>query len=162
MPAKNVNITDLKNIVVPSELVDIGDQQFRVTGLPLHKLLTLFESHIEYLDEIVEGDTGVLAIMLQESPDLVAKLIAEANGSPEDWEVVATFPSQVQLKAVAVVINLTFPDKELLGKWSRRLEVLVEKALVRATSYIEHSRKPSSEPSNGSTPTDIQSQNDTP
>lgn len=109
----------LKDLVVPTETVEVYGQPVVLRGLTPADITRLLSSHRADLDALVEefnGKSGALDAnaetmvmeFLQKMPALAAKVIAHAAGEPDEYEKVAALPFPVQIDMLMAVGRLTF------------------------------------------------------
>ena len=132
---QTVKITDLAQLTEP---VDVSDtQQILVRALNLREMITLFvESREVFLPLYGQGLSGELSVehlapFLMSSPELVAKIIAQASDEPDSApEVEKHMAATVQLIALAAIWKLSVPDAKkaslLLSEVTRQLQSLSE------------------------------------
>lgn len=129
MVDKKLSVVDFKDLVMPERVIPVsGDQAFTVRALNIYELMSVFNEHLSVLDDLIEGK-GDLATstLVEQFPDLAAKVIAVAANNPDLVAKVKKLPTGVQAHALIEIFNMTFPDNELLGKLWARLEEVVTK-----------------------------------
>lgn len=133
-----VTIKEFAEIVIPSAVVKLNETEaFRVYALDMATLLEAFKDYQDLLDNLMSGKSGVaLGRMVNEFPDVTARVIARAVGGMEFEEKAKKLPMGVQMDALAKIFDLTFPDQDLLGKFWARLEAIVESVAKSYTMKI--------------------------
>jgi len=114
-----------------TEDVEIRGTKLTVQGLTAGHLFQLFAEFPEMRKLLQMGEGSPQEVMLQLAPDLIAKIIAIATGTPGNSEVEAkakTMGASDQLAVIAAVQRLSFPDG--LGPFVERVTQLMGSAVA--------------------------------
>jgi hypothetical protein len=119
-------MTSLLDIGPLTEEVEIRGTKLTVQGLTAGHLFQLFADFPDMRKLLQVGAGSPQDVMLQLAPDLIAKIIAIATGSPNDKEVEAkakTMGASDQLAIIAAIQRLSFPDG--IGPFVERITTLM-------------------------------------
>ncbi len=104
-------------------------------GLPLRSILTLMGSQGEAMQKIyADAASGKLddsalpvlvAYVTREAPSLIGRIIAEANGEPDQWEIAEALPASDQIVCLDAIARLTFSAH---GGPKKTLEIIINAA----------------------------------
>lgn len=125
-------MTSLLDIGPLTEEVEIRGTKLSIQGLTAGHLFQLFSEFPDMRKLLEAGDdSSPQAIMLNLAPDLIARIIAIATGSPGDKEVEAkakTMGATDQLVILSAVQRLSFQDG--LGPFLDRINHLMGSTLM--------------------------------
>lgn len=105
----------LKDLVIPSETIQVPGGEITVRGLGLDSVIFLLRTHGGPLQEVYakaragEIDPHALAgSLFEESATLAGCIIACAAGEPEEFEKAVALPAPTQVELLEAVGRLTF------------------------------------------------------
>ena len=133
---------DLKNITIPSEPVNVGEQSFNVHGIGVQTIAALLQMHpqvVESLFDLLMGDEDVsekfqpdnIATLVLQYRDFFADMIALSAHEKESGDVVRQLPVGVQINALTAIYKLTLDS---VGGVKKLLPLLVETVKAANTS----------------------------
>jgi len=117
----------LHNLVIPTETIKIpGNDDLVVRGLGADSIIFLVRHHSETLENLYGGVTEgtidtdnpeALALALaNQSPNLIAMIIACGVGEPEQWETAGKLPFSIQIDALIKIGRLSLSAEGGLEK----------------------------------------------
>jgi len=138
----------LANAVIAARTIKFEGGEFLVHGLTMamltqvitdgHKedmdkaLDTLKDAAGEDLEKATKSDlVGALAVILQQLPTMVAKVIAASAGEYSQHLKVASLPAPVQLEALVEIGNMTFDGEASVKKF---ISLLIDLMISMRTS----------------------------
>jgi len=124
----------LSDIVIPTKTLAYGGASFTVHGVSANDVLRMFFDADKDIARIIDrfeqagGDNldadQMIPLVLNEAPELAARLIACAADEPTAWPTVARLPVSTQLEALIAVWDLTFEEPDALKKFVASLATL--------------------------------------
>jgi hypothetical protein len=113
----------LKDFIIATEVVAFRGGSIELRGLALNDVTALIRNHLADLNRLFDmyddEETRASALaeaarfaltLVQESPAVVAKMIALCSDEPEHEATAARLPIPVQVEAVRKIIELTFEE----------------------------------------------------
>jgi hypothetical protein len=128
-------MTSLLDIGPLTEEVEIRGTKVTVQGITAGHLFQLFAEFPD-MRKLLDGSDDPMSLMAL-APDLIAKIIAIATGSPNDKEVEArakTLGAAEQLAVVAAAQRLSFPQG--LGPFLEQLNRMMGSAIMPAIPSV--------------------------
>ena len=116
----------LKDIVVPTKTMKVGEVEFVLKGLTLTNLGLLLQDNYDALNKLMDGKVNMESLQ-KEYPEFIAKAVAMCAGESEEWEKVLSLPFGFQLQAFEMCWDLTIPDADSLGKLVARIQGSIPK-----------------------------------
>lgn len=125
-----------KNLVFPTDTVEIGGQNFTVHGLSMRDIADLSATHAGEVRTVLQGggsSSGATIVnqLLRDSPVFVAKVIMIATRAPaEDLEHILLIPAGSQVLALKKIWDITAADPEVVELIKNALGSASEKGLA--------------------------------
>lgn len=144
----------LKDIVIETSEIVYRESNFTVHGLTLDIVMDLMsKGHRPEMEKAIDtirlavGDDfdkgvdtadvlGALACIVQQVPEMVAKVIAGAADEPDMWSAVRKLPIDVQLDALMKIGKLTFDGEDSIKKFVTNLIEMMVAIRKSATPAI--------------------------
>lgn len=128
-----------------SEIVR-GGSSFTVRGLSaddVQAILARIRNSLELIFNLAEAE-GIsslgnvtqdklrrfLVSAIKEFPIVIAMIIAQAVGEPDEFEKAKTLPIQVQIEALEKISELTFGDATNFGAFSGKVQAVVQMVMT--------------------------------
>lgn len=127
----------LSDIVIPTKTMTYRGTSFTVHGVTANDVMRmLFEAEhdvgraLDAIEKLKDADEAasrdLIAVLLRETPELVARVIASAADEPGSWSTVLKLPVSVQAEALAAVWDLTFEEPESVKKFVVSLTAIAQ------------------------------------
>lgn len=127
----------LSDIVIPTQTIEYRGVKFVVHGVTANDVMRMmFDAEkdvgraLDAFEKAQGADSAdasrMIALLLREVPELVARLIASAADEPTAWPTVLRLPVSVQAEALSAVWNLTFEEPDSVKKFVASLTAIAK------------------------------------